>query len=282
MSTTGSFATKKAAHHRRNDSGELDVFEAARYFSSIPDTPSGDRLIGWVGGGRRSLDLSMQHINPHHTYSHRLEKHHHHHPKEKRSNKHKQPSSPGAKLASFLNSLFSQASSKKNKSKSGSSGSGTLSARRDEEGSPNERRKRRSSISYFQTRSTKDSHSMCSSSNSGFRTPPPKVFRDVSLPSCNVQQPKPVPVHPSHEAFDEKQDLGWGWMDGKLRLKEGFGEIPSNDQRRLEKDGKEADDDQAGWESESSSDLFELKNYDLGLYSNGLPVYETTLVGPVK
>jgi hypothetical protein len=38
-----------------------------------------------------------------------------------------------------------------------------------------------------------------------------------------------------------------------------------------------------GTESDSSSDLFELQNYDLaGTYSNGLPVYETTRMDSIK
>uniref|UniRef100_A0A803QQ28 Uncharacterized protein n=1 Tax=Cannabis sativa TaxID=3483 RepID=A0A803QQ28_CANSA len=34
--------------------------------------------------------------------------------------------------------------------------------------------------------------------------------------------------------------------------------------------------------SDSSSDLFELQNYDLGCYSSGLPVYETTNMDTIK
>lgn len=37
-----------------------------------------------------------------------------------------------------------------------------------------------------------------------------------------------------------------------------------------------------GAESDSSSDLFELQNYDLGYYSSGLPVYETTNMDSIK
>ncbi|XP_058070529.1 protein BIG GRAIN 1-like E [Magnolia sinica] len=261
-------ATKKVAH-RRNDSGELDVFEAARYFAgaftgatSPPKSMREERLL-W-SGGRKSLDIPMQH-NQHHSFSHRLEKH----PKEKKS---KQPRSPGAKLASFLNSLFSQTSSKK-KSKSSSH------SMRDEGESPNGRRKRRSSISHFRSISAMDSQYMYSSrSASGFRTPPPKVCGDV--------QPRSVTVYTSNESHDEKKDLGWDWLDQRFGFNDGFlekngtlfDEIPSKE-RNFKKVCGEVED--CG-ESDSSSDLFELQNYDLGVYSNGLPVYETTHVGPIK
>ena len=42
------------------------------------------------------------------------------------------------------------------------------------------------------------------------------------------------------------------------------------------------DDDDDGADSDSSSDLFELQNYDLGCYSSGLPVYETTNMDSIK
>ena len=81
--------------------------------------------------------------------------------------KHKQPSSPGGRLASFLNSLFSQSASKKKKSNKSSSQS-----MKDEDESPGGRRRRRSSISHFRSSSTADSKSLYSSLSSEFRTPP--------------------------------------------------------------------------------------------------------------
>ncbi|KAM1683997.1 hypothetical protein TB2_034698 [Malus domestica] len=105
--------------------------------------------------------------------------------------KYKQPSSPGGRLASFLNSLFNQSASKKKKSKS----SATQSMK-DEEESPGGRR-RRSSISHFRSSSTRDAKSVYSSSSSGFRTPPPyshaqtaasKSYKDLRSYSDNHKQ----------------------------------------------------------------------------------------------
>ncbi|VVA94561.1 unnamed protein product [Arabis nemorensis] len=126
--------------HKGNDahSGELDVFEAAVYFSSYNEVSSGDysqtqkyvynaareenrRRWGILGGGRRiSLDLPIRCSEQVH---HLHQEHHENHEvatiKERIGNvRHKQPSSPGGRIASFLNSLFHQASLKKNKSKS--------------------------------------------------------------------------------------------------------------------------------------------------------------------
>jgi hypothetical protein len=50
-----------------------------------------------------------------------------------------------------------------------------------------------------------------------------------------------------------------------------------------EKECRKFDEVDDGTESDSSSDLFELQNYDLaGTYSNGLPVYETTRMDSIK
>ncbi|XP_058081442.1 protein BIG GRAIN 1-like E [Magnolia sinica] len=317
MSTTIGFTgpdkmIKKSAH-RRNDSGELDVFEAARYFSGAEVTGfDASRKImkeerpAWEGGGgggaRKSLDMPVQGPLP--TEAHRLEKS----SKEKKS---KQPSSPGGKLASFLNSLFSQTSSKK-KSKS------TCKSVKDEEESPGGRRKRRSSISHFQSinnnhnnNSTNDSKSIYSSSRTGFRTPPPyshtptKVYKDQRqggpLSKCHGQ-PGPVIFGPQHEGLAENKESGLSWLDEKFKFSDGFLEknrvilgngllekdmacyngLLGKDRSWVgeftlkEKDLRRAEEVEDGGESDSSSDLFELQNYDLGVFSNGLPVYETT------
>ncbi|KAF2325471.1 hypothetical protein GH714_029167 [Hevea brasiliensis] len=48
------------------------------------------------------------------------------------------------------------------------------------------------------------------------------------------------------------------------------------------KEFRKFDEVDDGAESDSSSDLFELQNYDLGIYSSGLPVYETTHMDSIK
>ena len=314
----------KKSFHRRNDSGELDVFEAARYFSG------GNEIIGYNGaafphrmmvmreesrqgwrGGRISLDMPMRnsqlpaqsshahvHVHAHaHAHTHAVEK------QMKEKIKYKQPSSPGGRLASFLNSLFNQTNSKKKKSKS------TAQSIKDEEESPGGRRKRRSSISHFQSSSTADSKSsVYSSSSSGFRTPPPyaantpiKTYKDfrsysdhrqvVSLPNGNVKGAGTGTA----AALDEKRIKELAWLDEKFRFSNGFSdqkhknfrngisererswaeECPLEEKELMRKLVENEID--GGAESDSSSDLFELQNYELGgCYSSGLPVYETT------
>ncbi|KAK3232066.1 hypothetical protein Dsin_003947 [Dipteronia sinensis] len=84
--------------------------------------------------------------------------------------KYKQPSSPGGRLASLLNSLFLQSSSKKKKSKS------TTQSMKDihEEESPGGgRRKRSSSISHFRSSPSSTTSDSKSFYSSGFRKSPP-------------------------------------------------------------------------------------------------------------
>lgn len=244
----------KNSFHWRNDSGELDVFEAARYFSSAAD----QAVPAYINGvredrhhaprpARRSLDTIMIRSNPIPP-----EYHHHHNIIDQKqlmkdqNKKSKQPSSPGGRLASFLNSLFNQTSlKKKKKSKSGSG------AKEFEEESPNGRRKRRSSISHF--RITTASKGAAEKGGSGFRTPPPhaktptKAYKEVAR---LAEQKKGVDCDEKHVL----KNVSW-------------------EKRGLRKWSEEEDD---GGESDSSSDLFDLPNHDLDFFSSGLPVYETT------
>jgi hypothetical protein len=293
----------KKSFHRRNDSGELDVFEAARYFSGyneaagcngtaftqkiMRDEKQGCRV------GRMSLDVPMRNSFPQQSHG-ALEK-------QMKEKKYKQPSSPGGRLASFLNSLFSQSASKKKKSKSSSQ------SMKDEEESPGGRRKRRISISHFRSSSTADSKSIYSSSSSGFRTPPPynaqtptKSYKDFRSYSDHKQVVSNLSKHKvlHNEALDvDRKNKDLHWLDEKFEFSKGFSEKCKNSCSNvfLEKDRiwverypaeekefvkfSEVDD---GAESDSSSDLFELQNYDLGYCSSGLPVYETTDMDSIK
>ncbi|KAK8508041.1 hypothetical protein V6N13_055500 [Hibiscus sabdariffa] len=247
--------------HRRNDSGELDVFEAAGYFSGYNDynCATFSQRIMWDErpqpwrGGRVSLDVPMRHhVHPIVQPAHVVEK-------QIKEKKHKQPSSPGGKLASFLNSLFNQTSSKKKKPKS------TTQSMKDEEESPGGRRKRRISISHFRSSSTAETKSSYSSSNSGFRTPPPYAHT-------------PAKSYKDFKSYlDHKQQVA------SSMSKNNTGQTKPTDRYQSEKKDYrnfgEADD---GADSDSSSDLFELQNYDLGIYSSDLPVYETTHMNSIK
>ncbi|XP_057961647.1 protein BIG GRAIN 1-like E [Malania oleifera] len=314
----------KKPFHRRNDSGELDVFEAARYFSG------GGEAAGFQGGGfphqkvtreekqtawrgaRISLDVPMSRNQSLPQQSHGVEK------QVLKEKKHKQPSSPGGKLASFLNSLFSQTASKKKKK----SKSATQSMKDIEEESPGGRRRRRSSISHFRSASTTDSKSIYSSSSSGFRTPPPyanvtptKSYKDLRSYSDHKQVMSLSKYNgylkssASHEeALEHKRNRDSPvWLDEEFRFSNGISagdhkcknfcsgfaekdriwvdhKYPSEAIKELNNFNRvdDDDDDDDGAESDSSSDLFELQNYDLGYYSSDLPVYETTRMDSIK
>lgn len=305
----------KKSFHRRNDSGELDVFEAARYFSGYNEAPTmmmmKEERSSWRGG-RISLDMPIRNVLDQHAQHH----HHHHHAVDqnkqnmKEKIKYKQPSSPGGRLASFLNSLFNQSGSKKKKSKSS-----TTQSMKDEEESPGGRRRRRSSISHFRssstTTTTADAKSIYSSSSSGFRTPPPynaqittaKSYRDWRSYSDHKPQQQAVSNLSKHSilshakstvVLDEKvsSNRELNWLDDKFKYNNGLllsdkykSSTDQDHNKGLLKRLSEVvdDDDDDGAESDSSSDLFELQNYDLGgYYSSGLPVYETTNVDSIK
>ncbi|KAL0731375.1 hypothetical protein Bca4012_027469 [Brassica carinata] len=308
--------SKRISFHKRNDahSGELDVFEAAVYFSGYNEFSSGDvreenrrhthkhgynaareenrRRWGILGGGRRiSLDLPLRCSEQvHHLHQDHLEKPEVKAIKERIGNvRHKQPSSPGGRIVSFLNSLFHQAGSKKNKPKS------KPVDQEVEDKIPGEgwmRRRRRSSISHFlsssrsnsttTTTASSSSKSLLSSTSSGFRTPPPysntptknyKKFLNFTSAKNQV------------EVLEEKKiNKELFWLDEKLKVMESLSEEKKvwgahdddDDDRRIKREGY--DDD--GMESDSSSDLFELQNYDLS--RGGLPVYETTMVANIN
>ncbi|KAL2905334.1 Protein BIG GRAIN 1-like E [Bienertia sinuspersici] len=326
MSFTGLVDHKKPSH-RRNDSGELDVFEAARYFSGYNDNYAflgGSNLTqkvinkeekrGYLREGRVSLDVpSLKHYYLHqnkHSITETQQQLHHqqqHQPlqqqKSKEKKKCKQPSSPGGKIAQFLNSLFNQTNSKKKKSSK--SVSSTTQSMKDDDESLIGRRKRRSSISHFRsTSSAVDARSIYSTSSSGFRTPPYNLntpsksckdlrsfseYKDVLASLSNYN------IHGNGNSKDVKSrgSNNITWVDDKLRLKNGLVEKSNNinngyqEKNEINKFIHHNDDDDNqdhdGADSDSSSDLFELQiDYDFGFCSSGLPVYETTHMDNIK
>lgn len=351
MSLTGSLNPAdpdklfKKSFHRRNDSGELDVFEAARYFSGYNEscgaTSFNQKMAKdqdhhnkgyWMSssrgssGGRISLDMPRRNFNLHH-HDHHDHVHHHHHvvmEKQIKEKKYKQPSSPGGRLASFLNSLFNQSSSKKKiKSKSTTSTSTQSMKDYDQDdqggGGSSGRRKRRSSISHFGSSSNTTTDSKASSlfsynsSSSGFRTPPPyaqltptKNFRSFSdnhkqivstlskFNNNNVNKAQQNNDH--HQIKDllslssdhqkENKNKGSNALSSDQKDKT-INRVDHNDVKKYQTEKKEVlfrkfDEEDEGADSDSSSDLFELQNYDLGCYSSGLPVYETTNMDNIK
>lgn len=160
------------------------------------------------------------------------------------------------------------------------------------------RRRRRNSISHFLSSSrsnstttktaSSSSKSLLSSSSSGFRTPPPYS----NTPTKNYKQFLNFTSATNQvEVVEEEKKINkeLSWLDEKLKVMENLsekekfwadhdGDIDDDDDndRRIKREGK--DDD--GMESDSSSDLFELQNYELS--RGGLPVYETTNVANIN
>ncbi|KAH7833706.1 hypothetical protein Vadar_008889 [Vaccinium darrowii] len=272
----------KNPFHRRNDSGELDVFEATRYFSGATE----------VSGCRSeiiSLQVPPRNSSPSNSKTQVMDK-----PimttENKKSNN--QPNSPGGKIAHFLNSLFNQTGSKKKK-KSKSTTPQSMKDHEFDESSQGGRRKRRSSISHFGGAPVADPKPSLSASNSGSRTPPPYA-------NTPTKAYKDLRSYSDHKLVSFQKRAECAFLDGKLNFPSGCTEkIKTFGNGGLVKDGiwdgkcqtetkelrkfDDLVDDDDGAESDSSSDLFELKNYDLGYHcSSGLPVYETTHMDSIK
>lgn len=298
MSVTGysnSDRTYRRSLHRRDDSGELDVFEAARYFSGYTDIISCD-YHPTNSSRKTALERDIAKLQPsgddHFRSSGRdlyaTQKAHGFEPVKEKNGKHghrKQPSSPGGRLASFLNSLFSQSASKKKKKSTKSLTTPSLKDRDDYDvdEAGGWRRRRRSSISHFRsssnvTKSTTiaDSKSLYSSSSSGFRTPPPsKSYKDLRSLSGHKD------MHTRPAGFVENNRHRGGSGGGFVNKYGETGEMETDAtgrEFRIQKFGYDNEDN----DSDSSSDLFELQNYDLGYCSSGLPVYETTRLDSIK
>ncbi|XP_075495879.1 protein BIG GRAIN 1-like E [Primulina tabacum] len=295
MSTTEFNEINNYSFRRRHDSGELDVFEAARYFSGVHENLDDYNMINVFPHKsiieeiqrpeRMRLDSMMR--NPIPPQNHAMH--------QKKIKKNKQPRSPGGRLATFLNLLFNHTSSKKYKSKS----IGTINDL--EEATPlhGGRRIGRSSKIYSRNPNDTasaadavDSKSMYSCSNSGFRTPP-LSFSNLPTKPDEVRffYPKNggnMTAKSLHDAFyfdkistdyfslsiEDKlkifniKNSAVNWIDD---------ECPSE-----EKGFRKFSDADDGADTDSSSDLFDLPNHDLDVHGNGLPVYETTHMNIIR
>ncbi|XP_073301049.1 protein BIG GRAIN 1-like E [Primulina huaijiensis] len=272
----------KYSFNWRNDSGELDVFEAAQYFSgAVDDQISGNfnnasnfshKVIGQgQRAARMSLDSTMQDdITPRDQTKDSY--------KSKENKKHRQPSSPGGKLASFLNSLFNQTRSKK-KRKSQSVGPKYLQ----EKEIPSERRERRSSISHFRNVDSK-SRNFCLSSGFMQSTPtkPGKEvkFRDLFERQKHKDGGNVKPNSLQNQFCTEKKCTDDAWIE-EINKNSGMNWI-DDQYTSEEKEFRKFSDCDDGGDTDTSSDLFELPNCDFEFYSNGRPVYETTRVNSVR
>ncbi|GAB2297147.1 hypothetical protein Dimus_031259 [Dionaea muscipula] len=278
----------KPTHDRKkNYSGELDVFEAARYYARIDDEVAYPNLNTSpykklakeehrLQERRGSLDItSLMRQSWYHEPTQVI-------PKQKMK-KHEQPmpSSPGGRLAHFLNSLFSQTIPKKKKSSSSSSSkSPAMESEDDHETSPpagwkkkRRRRRRRSISNFWSTTITRpdilSSKSLYSSSNSGMRPPPPPPppRKDIDILFS---------ISKSSGTTDERRDQKTKYTSNSTN--EGILETASEEEGC--KLGDSSDQVDYGWDSDLSSDLFELQlDCRFGFCnSKDLPVYESTNV----
>ncbi|KAJ1412119.1 protein BIG GRAIN 1-like E [Sesbania bispinosa] len=212
---------------------------------------------------RISLDMPMRSLLPQQFHS--VEK-------QMKEKKHKQPSSPGGRLASFLNSLFSQSASKKKKSKSSSQ------SMKDEDESPGGGEGEGAALAISEAQALQiQNHKHA-----------------VSLSTKWNGQVKTTTLQ--NELWDDKKKREPTLLDDSYKHSNVLSEKPRNwgnellDKDRIwldkysaeDKDIRKFNEVDDGAESDSSSDLFELQNYDLGYYSSGLPVYETTNMDNIK
>ncbi|RAL38325.1 hypothetical protein DM860_002303 [Cuscuta australis] len=267
--------SKKSLRRRNDDTEELDVFEAAKYFSDSNEVSTSthkNHLNGraWGGGGRRSLDITMQmrrSLQGKKSWVvgdvELLDK--------------KQPSSPGGKLASFLNSLFNQTRKKWKAGKEDHEDDderpgGGRSSRRRWLGVKNPRPSSSSSTTTTTTTTGTNLSSGC-----GFRTPPPTYTyaptKSYILSNLHSEQVTNGPKnHKSISCFVKN-----AFRSNSTRKEKHLGEIRT----KMNNEDDEDDDDY----SDTSSDLFDLPSSELmkGLYSSsGLPVYQTTQMDCIK
>ncbi|KAH6797848.1 hypothetical protein C2S52_022402 [Perilla frutescens var. hirtella] len=242
----------KNSSHRRNDSGELVVFEAARYFSGGDENPCHYNSSAGRDNGRRAatarMSLDMAAINLPTIQKQYLMR--------EKIKKHKQPSSPGGRLATFLNSLFNQTNSKKKKK---SKTSAAADEDDDHHHTPDQRR--RSSISHFTITTSAANYD----SNSSAKTPTKSSYKDLKSFS-DRQKAVSLQKNGGDIAVNEQ----FRFNNGSFRNPTTKWTADDGDQRVVRK----FDDIDDGDDSDSSSDLFDLPSLDF--FSTGLPVYGTT------
>ncbi|WOL17674.1 hypothetical protein Cni_G26467 [Canna indica] len=234
--------------HRRNDSGELDVFEAALYFSGQVNEVGLGLGRAWRAE-RRSLDAPIETALFHKPQKLVLVN------QFKDPNKrHKQPSSPGVgKLVNFLSSFFNLTTSKK-KSRSVN----PTQSCKNVEYMERQTRRRRNSIGHHE--SVRGTERRC-----GLGVPLGDQRNQV--PFCLQRE-----VWHGSKVTDEVLIA----QGGKACLRYSLSNRWST-RREEEEDGGESD---------SSSDLFELKSCSMGGSilgsSKGIPIYGTTNLEEIK
>ncbi|KAL7091220.1 hypothetical protein ACP275_12G092100 [Erythranthe tilingii] len=260
--------------NNNNNSGEIDVFEAARYFSGgadqnpintvVPPPPPPQRVLAC----RISLEMPK---NPYSNLTAAAAMDDGGDQKRQEKKKYKQPSSPGGKLAGFLNSLFNQTTSKKTTNKKLMKKTSMPVKSGSSNNDLEVERKRRSSISHFRITTTSDSSKKSTYANTITATPM-KSSPGVSAPSRIINgvdyQKRTIS---DNNIISYMNNTGFGFSDRSSTI--------------MNRKFSDDDDDEDGAESDSSSDLFDLPNHDLDFCSassGNLPVYGTTHMDRIR
>ncbi|RWW24047.1 hypothetical protein GW17_00011685 [Ensete ventricosum] len=253
------------SHRRRerlnswNESDELGVFEATRYFSDATDG------VGLVGGFGSRGAVAVEPRVPR-SSDERLVSGSPSLMKAKKCGK--QPGSPGAKLVGYLNSFFHHAASRR-KPKCSNPTSTSREPRGDGEEvekRPGDQKERRRSITgHCQSTKTAgtESSNFCPRSEVRGRR---RSITEVSK---------------ERENWEKKQVTNRASSSGEVRLiSQNCLATPRGRNKTFGRRGEEVEDNDG--DSVSSSDLFELKIYDRGGLSDGLPVFATTDIQAIK
>lgn len=260
-SSSQSFPSVMSKGHSQADSDEIDVFEATWYFSGGVDGAGlglqramrEERLIS--RGGDRSLDTLAR--------STRLPQQSKMVENQRNDKKSRQPSSTGRRLASFLNSFIKQAIYRKK--------SRALNPNESEEDASFEKmhaERRKGSINYSQRMKSNDYSILCSTErccngkSSGHQKYAPFCSqRELGCDKRVIDEDWLVERANSMDGYPENKwltgEAGNRLLDKEALWSEEFMKKQHKWFRRTEEE-----EDRGG--SESSSELFELKNYDLG------------------
>ncbi|EPS71560.1 hypothetical protein M569_03200 [Genlisea aurea] len=251
------------AYRRRDFSGEIDVFDAARYFAVADDhgtTPVCAASHVAVGGASTAVTLSLDCFP---MRSNVIRSTDLNRKPIKKLKQQQQPDSPGVRVANFLKSFF-VAETPSRKTKSGQNAEDTF---------PVVRRLRSSSFGFTSTKIT----DVSASETNEF---PRKNSYQESRNSCdkhrfskaNWMDRFPVEKHNSGLGFTSRVAAGKPKNndDDAAAVQRNQG-LRSSQPRKI----TDGEDDGGGSESDTSSDLFDLPNHDL---RGGLPIYETTKI----
>ncbi|CAL5195715.1 unnamed protein product [Lathyrus oleraceus] len=206
--------------------------------------------------------------------------------------KSKQPISPGARLASFLNSLFTSSGNTKKSKVSSTSSSATKIATNSVLEAKSAQASTCSSVSSFSRSCLSKTPSSRSGTKRSVRFCPVSVIVDEDCKPCghkNLHEgEKGLVANSMYDGKKSSEELRLHVIQESRRVEELARDLLKNYQKKNEVDfdmkfEDEDDDEDDDGASCSSSDLFELDNLSvIGIerYREELPVYETTHFNP--